>query len=267
MKPEGNGMVTPVSQGSTPRCSATSPSSRPKETVVPFAIAHQPSVGPVGLIWDSTNYSCAYDALFTSIGHIWTENPVEWTRRLSTSSLLLGLWAVAATERPDHPEFARDTVRNLLHIQNPADFPRGPTAIRLDPLFMAMTDRRSYGSATTGCQHCGFTQEGTIGTFSQMIEIYRHAALRVRFPEDPVLTFPVGDHTETMKLRGLIYHSARDVHFTSIVVDGEGGLWYHDGISTGRNTVNHGNIAALPTLRNLHWYKEQRLCGAIYAKG
>ncbi|KAJ7606063.1 hypothetical protein DFH06DRAFT_919461, partial [Mycena polygramma] len=109
---------------------------------------------PVGLIWDRTNYSCAYDALFTSIGHIWRENPVEWTRRLSASSLLLGLWAVAATERPEYPEFARDTVRNLLHIQNPGDFPRGPRAIRLDPLFMAMTDRRSYGTATTGCEHC-----------------------------------------------------------------------------------------------------------------
>ncbi|KAJ7606064.1 hypothetical protein DFH06DRAFT_1019686 [Mycena polygramma] len=83
---------------------------------------------------------------------------------------------------------------------------------------------------------------------------------------DPVLTFQVEGHTETMKLRGLIYHSALDVHFTSIVVDNDGALWYHDGISTRRNTVNHGNIAALPTLRDLHWYKNQRLCAAIYAK-
>ncbi|KAJ7091584.1 hypothetical protein C8R44DRAFT_583657, partial [Mycena epipterygia] len=35
-------------------------------------------VSPVGLIWDSTNYSCAYDALFTPLACLWDENPEMW---------------------------------------------------------------------------------------------------------------------------------------------------------------------------------------------
>ncbi|KAJ7828417.1 hypothetical protein B0H13DRAFT_1656304, partial [Mycena leptocephala] len=38
------------------------------------------SLSPVGLIWDSTNYSCAYDALFTSLACVWAENPELWSQ-------------------------------------------------------------------------------------------------------------------------------------------------------------------------------------------
>ena len=34
---------------------------------------------PIGLIWDSQDYSCAYDALFTILGDIWVFNPTMWT--------------------------------------------------------------------------------------------------------------------------------------------------------------------------------------------
>jgi hypothetical protein len=35
---------------------------------------------PNGLIWDAVNYSCAYDALFTILLSIWSENPQNWNR-------------------------------------------------------------------------------------------------------------------------------------------------------------------------------------------
>ncbi|KAJ7914148.1 hypothetical protein B0H13DRAFT_1873227 [Mycena leptocephala] len=67
---------------------------------------------PMGLIWDSTNYSCTYDAIFTPLAL---------------------------------PEEARDLVRRVLPSQNVAEFPLGPRGIKLDALFLAVTDRRSYG--------------------------------------------------------------------------------------------------------------------------
>ncbi|KZT29223.1 hypothetical protein NEOLEDRAFT_1057505, partial [Neolentinus lepideus HHB14362 ss-1] len=36
---------------------------------------------PIGFIWSST-YSCAYDALFTIIYNMWTENQKKWTENL-----------------------------------------------------------------------------------------------------------------------------------------------------------------------------------------
>ncbi|KAJ7695912.1 hypothetical protein B0H17DRAFT_896690, partial [Mycena rosella] len=109
---------------------------------------------PTGLIWDSTNYSCAYDALFTSMADIWKDDPVLWTQCLIRTSGLLGLWALSMTEQHDPPERSRDAVRRLLHFQDPNSFPLGPKKIRLDPLFMHMTDRRSYSSVISSCEQC-----------------------------------------------------------------------------------------------------------------
>jgi hypothetical protein len=34
--------------------------------------------GPEGFIWDSENYSCAYDSLLTILLSIWSQEPVKW---------------------------------------------------------------------------------------------------------------------------------------------------------------------------------------------
>ncbi|KAJ6541087.1 hypothetical protein DFH09DRAFT_929371 [Mycena vulgaris] len=67
--------------------------------------------GPTGLIWDSTNYSCAYDSLFTTLANIWRDNPADWTQRLVRSNALLGLWALSMTEKQDPSEHSRDAAR------------------------------------------------------------------------------------------------------------------------------------------------------------
>jgi hypothetical protein len=37
---------------------------------------------PHGFILDSENYSCAYDALFTILLSIWTENCSQWKKKI-----------------------------------------------------------------------------------------------------------------------------------------------------------------------------------------
>jgi hypothetical protein len=77
----------------------------------------------------------------------------------------------------------------------------------------------------------------------------------------------IGPNYPAMKLRGLIYHSNMTAvgHFTSVVVDGEGGMWYHDGISTGRACVNAGRFSDLQDRISLHRRAEETLCAVIYA--
>ncbi|KAJ7720725.1 hypothetical protein B0H16DRAFT_1260366, partial [Mycena metata] len=36
---------------------------------------------PIGLVWDSLNYSCGYDAIITILRNIWIENRLLWTER------------------------------------------------------------------------------------------------------------------------------------------------------------------------------------------
>ncbi|KAJ7700675.1 hypothetical protein B0H17DRAFT_1128544 [Mycena rosella] len=68
---------------------------------------HILATSPISLIWDSTNHSCAYDAFFTSMAHIWRDDPAGWTQHLIRSSILLGVWGLLMTEQPDPPEQQR----------------------------------------------------------------------------------------------------------------------------------------------------------------
>ncbi|KAJ7845208.1 hypothetical protein B0H13DRAFT_2410207, partial [Mycena leptocephala] len=232
---------------------------------------------PVGLIWDNINYSCGYDGLLTPLAGVWRDNPELWTQRLTDFSPLLGLWANIMRGKSHIPEEARNAVRHLLHFQNPVNFPIGPRGIKLDDLFMGVTVRRSYGDAVTGCETCGYRVRGVTDTFSQYINVWNTNELRQRYPkvrhchsgfstyltiemlttihEVPSLIIlslnldtlrleeDVTLGQKMLKLRGLICHSqiAADLgHSTSVVVDAQGIMWYHDGMTTRRACTSNG---------------------------
>ncbi|KAJ7883592.1 hypothetical protein B0H13DRAFT_1629001, partial [Mycena leptocephala] len=238
------------------------------------------SLCPVGLIWDNTNYSCGYDGLLTPLAGVWRDNPELWTQRLTDFSPLLGLWANIMRGKSHIPEEARNTVRHLLHFQNPVNFPIGPRGIKLDDLFMGVTVRRSYGDAVTGCETCGYRVRGVTDTFSQYINVWNTNELRQRYPQVPSLIIlslnldtlrleeDVTLGQKMLKLRGLIYHSqiTADLgHFTSVVVDAQGTMWYHDGMTTRRACTSNGRFVDLQDPLTLHRRGDQRLCAAIYA--
>ncbi|KAJ7122695.1 hypothetical protein C8R43DRAFT_845579, partial [Mycena crocata] len=229
------------------------------------------TASPVGLVWDGRNYSCGYDSFFTPLASLWGDNQELWTQRLTDFSPLLGLWATVMSDNRNVPEAARDAVRRLLHFQSPTDFPLGPNMIKLDALFMGLTRRRSYGSGVTHCDFCGYREPGVTDTFGQYINVWNtnelrrnypngHAKLRrrttihdvpevlivgINFPTlvlNEELQFHRNNNVVTLKLRGLIYHSQMALHFTSVILDAEGIMWYHDGISTGRTCVNNGRF-------------------------
>ncbi|KAF8224293.1 hypothetical protein L208DRAFT_1159131, partial [Tricholoma matsutake] len=60
-----------------------------------------------------------------------------------------------------------------------------------------------------------------------------------------VVTAVDGQHT-TYKLRGVIYHL--NDHFTLCFIMESGSVWYHDGMSTGCEMENEGDIVNIPDL-------------------
>ena len=68
---------------------------------------------PVGLIWDSHNYSCSYDSVFTILGDIWVYNPIMWTHEFNLMSLYankLGLGYQKVSLRQMNMEEARNSM-------------------------------------------------------------------------------------------------------------------------------------------------------------
>jgi hypothetical protein len=92
---------------------------------------------PIGLIWDSDDYSCAYDAVFTILGDIWVYNPTMWTREfglMSSFANKLGLGFQQVSLKKKDFEDARNSVRNLLRNKDPVAFPYGTSGVDISEL-------------------------------------------------------------------------------------------------------------------------------------
>ena len=69
---------------------------------------------PVGIIWDSHDYSCSYDSIFTILGDIWAYNPTMWTRKFSLMSIYANKLAIEFQKvmlKQINLEDARNSVR------------------------------------------------------------------------------------------------------------------------------------------------------------
>jgi len=114
--------------------------------------------GPLGFKWDSNNYSCAYDALFTILQHIWNDLPTNLKNDMSsTNSIMLNL-THAFTKIQDHiksPEEARDEVRSLIHDKNPDMFPWGQHGTNIIELSKCvLTNDNSIAHKIYHCTMC-----------------------------------------------------------------------------------------------------------------
>jgi len=59
---------------------------------------------PVGLIWDSSDYSCSYDSVFTVLGDIWVYDPTMWSCEFSlilsfANKLVLGFEKISLKKK------------------------------------------------------------------------------------------------------------------------------------------------------------------------
>ncbi|KAJ7131993.1 hypothetical protein C8R46DRAFT_924064 [Mycena filopes] len=143
---------------------------------------------PVGLIWDSTDYSCGYDALFTPLGHLWRSDRTTWTRQMSDLNPMLSVWCTLMKTEEANPEIPRNRIRTLLHFLDPLKFPVGPNGVLLDNLLGAVSSQESFGSAVTYCEACGFTQDGRIDTLNMLLVLYTPQDFNRRFPGEFKLT-------------------------------------------------------------------------------
>ena len=71
------------------------------------------------------------------------------------------------------------------------------------------------------------------------------------------------NNSSILGLRGTVYHG--DNHFTSRFISSNGTIWYHDGITTGRQCVEERNLC----MTNSEYFircKEKDFVFAVYAQ-
>ena len=113
------------------------------------------------MIWDSQNYSCSYDSVFTILGDIWVYNPTRWTHKFNLMSsyakkLRSGFQKVGLKQI--NLEDARNSVWHLLHHRNPVTFPYGTLGVDIGDLLHYMFTGKSIGKIISNCENCGVSR-------------------------------------------------------------------------------------------------------------
>ncbi len=120
---------------------------------------------PVGLIWDSHNYSCAYDSVFTILGDIWVYNPTMWSHEFSLMSTFankLGVGFQKVSLRQKNLEDVRNSIRKLLYIKDPSAFPYGTSGVDISELFLHLFTGKTIGKVIFNCVNCGTRSNSTV---------------------------------------------------------------------------------------------------------
>ena len=144
---------------------------------------------PLGIIWNSKDYSCAYDSFFTVLYNIWSGNPTKWSRRfqdvsgymssLSEQFQLVGL-------RSTSIEDARDAVRAQLRLADPSQFPNGPNSTCVASLSCSMMGHqrnRACGSSLLTCLQCGH-QGDLVKSFGEWFQLTLTGPFQDDIPEE-----------------------------------------------------------------------------------
>ena len=114
--------------------------------------------GPIGLIWDNVNFSCAYDALFTVIYNLWRSNPLHWTDKLCYTPHIkdLCLKFDAVLEGQMSFETARDEIRAGLRATSITRYPLGSVNTVIDNIVTAIAGDKDFGCIKYNCVQCHY---------------------------------------------------------------------------------------------------------------
>ena len=113
---------------------------------------------PLGLKWDSENYSCAYDSVLTIFLSIWKQNPSKWKKNFKDMNRVMNVLAGGfhrVNENQGTLESARNKVRHLLHQRSPRTFPYGQVGTPISELieYLLRSDN-IIASAWMRCVEC-----------------------------------------------------------------------------------------------------------------
>ena len=116
-----------------------------------------------GMTWDSINHSCAYDALFTVMYHIWCKDIHHWSQKFNqfgeNSQLLTQSFNQVVRDQITLNN-ARDNVRHMLHLNHPISFPYGTVGTDVSELLTQMIKTQHImGTATAFCSNCNYECE------------------------------------------------------------------------------------------------------------
>lgn len=131
------------------------------------------TVGPLGFVWDSVNWSCAYDSVFTILYSIWTTNPHKWNKiykQLNPEATLMANSYQKIYNKTYTAEKARDLVRAQLHSKFPEKFPNGNRGTAVAELIREMLRSSNCTQVWTKCIVCDIPRTSLADGYVNSVE-------------------------------------------------------------------------------------------------
>jgi hypothetical protein len=133
-------------------------SKKTKSAPTPSRNPHAQS--PLGLNWDSKDYSCAYDSLFTVFFHVWNEGQLKHRGYFENGAQMIRILHSkfpSLLNKSSTFEAIRDHLREKLHNEKPTQYRYGSNYTDIDELVRDFTLTGSYGTSRLRCLNCNFS--------------------------------------------------------------------------------------------------------------
>ena len=132
---------------------------------------------PIGILWDSVNYSCAYDTLFSILSNIHSEDFRYWTsvyRQITPHLQNLSKGCINLQSNNNLTlEIIRNQIRSNLYNENPEKFPYGQVGTNIIELAYAMlVDNNSLSTQTITCTYCNSNSVNSLSDI--LIHLYNN---------------------------------------------------------------------------------------------
>jgi hypothetical protein len=276
---------------------------RKKKRIKVSSSSDNTQISPVGLSWDSKDWSCAYDAIFTILHDIWIQNPNKWFRIFSLVSKPLEMLVVGFKETmraKTSLKKSRNKVRNMLHSESQEMFPKGATGTSIIDLARKLLNgTESFCYAKIQCAVCNAEMPTTqpdnlmyihsrAKSINEWFKSWQEESIICNgcnsqqtlnrgfvFPPE-ILVFSLESNnvaiSKTVKVnRGTtssiplrgIIYLA-NFHFTSRIISNKD-VWFHDGIVTKTKCRKEGHITDFDEKKFRYCNNAQAVL-AIYAK-
>jgi Helitron helicase-like domain at N-terminus/PIF1-like helicase len=264
----------------------------------------------LGLNWDADNYSCAYDSLFVILYNIWLEDPIKWTKRfLALNNIFLNVLTDGfndlLSDKIQHLEDIRDTVRNMLNEWDSTQFPlghRGTSVARLAETIFKVPEVLALSQNI--CVNCDYKEPKIEDNSNYIVDLNGSSVESSTSMKFKTLNHPTDDkcpeclaeliqpitYFSSPKILILVYHKCNiktshkikangkseylylrgiiyygQFHFSSRFISSKGDVWYHDGITTGSNCVSDGPLKYMND-DQLKFCNNKELMLAIYTQ-
>ncbi|KAI9059282.1 hypothetical protein FKP32DRAFT_1580415 [Trametes sanguinea] len=176
-----------------------------------------------GLIWDSEDWSCAYDAILTVLMNLFVDLGQDWMNRVAPDNTYMDILRAripSCCSGAESPEALRDTFRDVLHVIHPQRFLRRGRVLTAvsDILACLFYCPINFGQSRIRCRFCSCESTHVVDVSRSYAWYLTLDAIRSCFPNHNSISSQ--DYVDCVLNSGIQVHctTCRTMNYVSTIL-------------------------------------------------